>query len=156
MSKTDTDSNYSYFLLYGSSWPQSQHTFLTLVIYSTALRAYVPSSASWSTVLRTYIPSFRQMNSGSSQHPVIKIRTCAILQHKKTLAKVTARGCKQHYVIKICSCAKANKMADTCTNKLRREFCSFAKMLVDPSAACMTITIRDNDGMQVTMVYAKH
>ena len=27
---------------------------------------------------------------------------------------------------------------------------------VDPSAASTTITIRDNDGMQVTMVYAKH
>ena len=27
---------------------------------------------------------------------------------------------------------------------------------VDPSAACMNITIRDNDGKQVTMVYAKH
>ena len=27
---------------------------------------------------------------------------------------------------------------------------------VDPSAACTNITIRDNDGMQVTMVYAKH
>jgi len=29
-------------------------------------------------------------------------------------------------------------------------------VLVGPSAACMTITIRDNDGMQVTTVYAKH
>ena len=27
---------------------------------------------------------------------------------------------------------------------------------VDPSAACTNITIRDNDGMQVTTVYAKH
>ena len=28
--------------------------------------------------------------------------------------------------------------------------------VVDPSAANITITIRDNDGMQVTMVYAKY
>ena len=49
-SKTDNDSNsyyiivnYGYFLLYGSSWSQSQRNFLTLLIYSTALRTYLLS-----------------------------------------------------------------------------------------------------------------
>ena len=34
--------------------------------------------------------------------------------------------------------------------------CVSQNIQVDPSAACTDITIRDNDGMQVTMVYAKH
>ena len=59
--KLDNDSilyyiivNYSYFLLYWNSWPQSQHNFLTLLIYSTE---DTPSSAAWSPALRAYLPS---------------------------------------------------------------------------------------------------
>ena len=60
-------------------------------------------------------------------------------------------------MIKICSCAKANKMADTCANKLRHEFCSFAKMLfyAKPphfnSIFCSTEPIQRSSGRFVTV-----
>ena len=43
----------------------------------------------------------------------------------------------------------------TCISNISTEYVS-QDIQVDPSATCTNITIRDNDGMQVTMVYAKH
>ena len=37
------------FLLHWSSWPQSQRNLLTVLVYSTAPRTYIPSSAAWNT-----------------------------------------------------------------------------------------------------------
>ena len=119
--------NYSYFLLYGSSRPQSQRNFLTLLIYSTALRTYllqlhgalpwgrtffsrmehcaedIPFSAAWSTVLRTYLLQL---------HGVL----CwghAFLQRMNT------SGPDQRPVITICVCAilrHANTIAKLATS----------------------------------------
>ena len=69
--------------------------------------------------------------SGSDQRPVIKIRVCAIVQRTNTTARPTTKMWSRTTLrIRICSCMKANKMADSCASKLRREFCSFVKRLL--------------------------
>ena len=58
-------------------------------------------------------------------------------------------------MIKICSYAKANKKADTCANKLRHDFCSFAKMLSHILIQSFAALSRFRDLLAYLLLYAK-